>query len=54
MFSEHIKNNHLWTSLTTQRQEDAPAQPGGGADGKKNKGLSPPPNFSFDYKTVVH
>ena len=59
MFSAHIKNNHLWTSLTMRGQENSPAQPGGGADDGSMMSIQerqrsfPLPHFSFNYKTVA-
>lgn len=58
MLSAHMKNNNLGPSLTTQEQENPPAQPGGGADDgsmstQERQSSSPSPHFSFDYKTIA-
>ena len=67
MLSAHMKTKQqqkktiiYGLSLTTQGQENSPAQPGEGADDgsmtstqERQRSSSLPPHFSFDYKTVV-
>ena len=52
---------HYTVTMTMEGQVKSPAQHGGGADDGSmtftqggGKWSSPPPHFSFDYKTAAH